>query len=150
MHAHASTVNSSPMIACFMSLATCRMSTSQSHRIGMHAVALHACLTSQSHVACTVACVLFAGVRMVLSSLECIVLTSTLRCRFSVTGTYVHARFGNHRFPYGLLCMLHDAEHVTLFVAKLGRLHHGKPYTQTRCNFKNIVMQVSRCDCKNI
>ena len=149
MHAHASTVNSSPMIACFMSLVTCRMSTSQSHRIGMHAVALHAC-PSHITIACRMLHDLFAGVRMVLSSLECIVLTSTLRCRFSVTGTYVHARFGNHRFSYGLLCMLHDAEHVTLFVAKLGRLHHGKSYTQTRCNFKNIVMQVSRRDCKNM
>ena len=136
--------------SCRPSLVACRSRSrieTASHAV---TVACIACLTSQSHVACAVACVLFAFMQVALSSLECIVLTSTLRCRFSVTGTYVHARFGNHRFSYGLLCMLHDAEHVTLFVAKLGRLHHGKSYTQTRCNLKNIVMQVSRCDCKNM
>ena len=132
--------------SCRSSLVACRRRS----RIESACMPSHCMHVSHHNRMSHVACVLFAGVRMVLSSLECIVLTSTLRCRFSVTGTYVHARFGNHRFSYGLLCMLHDAEHVTLFVAKLGRLHHGKSYTQTRCNFKNIVMQVSRRDCKNM
>ena len=74
---------------------TCRMS--QSHRISIPSHCM-----SHITVACRMSHVLFAFVPMVLNwSLECIVLTSTLRCqfawRFSVTGsTHRAALHGKH------------------------------------------------------